>query len=75
MSPETSDNRGAHWLAVATRMRNRAELAEDRVHVLHCAMVRIAEGNLDSETATAVARDALAESAVKQAVPQAPELG
>lgn len=29
MSPETSDNRGAHWLAVATRMRGRAERAED----------------------------------------------
>jgi hypothetical protein len=63
VSPESSDPRGAHWLAVATRMRGRAERAEDREHALRMALQRISEG-MDGEMATAVARDALGSTPV-----------
>ena len=62
MSPETSDNRGAHWLAVATRMRNRAEGAEDREQILRAAMIVIA--GYEGPT-KAIAEAALANAAVK----------
>lgn len=57
---DTRESRAAHWLDVASRMRLRAELAEEQERTLREAMRRVVISSWHSE-ARRIATEALAE--------------